>query len=189
MKPSRASLLNAAFRTDRLILEPLTADHADLLWRPMQDPRIYRWLSLRPPVSVVWLRERWGGRESRLSPNGDEAWLGWAVRRQRDGLYVGKADANVDEGNVATNVGYLFFPGDWGRGFATEATRGIALHLEAQGVTELRATVTVGNAASGRVLEKAGFVRAELLPGHHVIRGSAHDAARYVRRAPGPSSR
>lgn len=181
MTPDRARQLNVHIETDRLVLEPLTGRHGELLWASMQDPAIYRWISNVPPVSVAWLVERWTASESCLSPDGTEAWLGWAVRRKADGVYVAKADAVVDGDGVATNVGYVVFPPFWGQGCATELTRGIAEHLERCGVTELRATVTVGNDASGRVLEKAGFVAQAILPDNDRIRGVLYDDVLYVR--------
>jgi RimJ/RimL family protein N-acetyltransferase len=166
--------------TERLALVPLTREHAEPLWAPMQDPATYEWISLTPPPSVDWLRDRWIRQEAYRSPDETEAWLAWAVQRTSDGRWVGKADATVAR-DVATNVGYFFFPPFWGQGYATEAVRAIVEHLDRQGVVEMRATVTVGNDRSGRVLERAGFVRGRILPENDVIRGVPHDDIEYVR--------
>lgn len=174
--------MNRPLRTDRLILEPLTGAHAEALWEPMQDPAIYRWISSVPPPSVEGLQRRWTAAESRVSPQGDEAWLGWALRSRSDGAWVGKVDATV-AGPVATNVGYFLFPTFWGRGLATEAVRALVSHFSDRGVGELRATVTVGNRASERVLEHAGFVRTRILPANDRIRGVDHDDTEFVRLA------
>jgi RimJ/RimL family protein N-acetyltransferase len=182
MTLERARALNAPLATARLSLEPLTAAHADALFAPFQEEALYTWISLTPPASVERLRERWAFLEGRLSPTGDEAWLNWVARRTGDGALVGKLDASVDGAGVATNVGYLFFPAFWGQGLATEAVLAVAEHLERHGVTEQRATVTSGNHASGRVLEKAGFARARILPENDIIRGVKHDDIEYVRR-------
>ena len=182
MRPERAQTLNATIVTPRLVLEPITAAHADALFAPLQDERIYRWISPVPPATVERLRSRWAAVEARFSPDGDEAWLNWAVRRVSDGIYVGKVDACVDAANVATNVGYLFFPEAWGRGYATEAVRGIVEHFARLGIRELRALVTSGNDASSRVLIKAGFVRTRLIPDNDTIRGVKYDDIEYVLR-------
>jgi RimJ/RimL family protein N-acetyltransferase len=182
MTPERAQALNARIDTPRLVLEPITAAHADLLFAPLQDERIYRWISPVPPATVERLRARWAGIEARFSPDGDEAWLNWAVRRIGDGAYLGKVDASVDVASVATNVGYLFFPEAWGHGYATEAVRGIVEHLARLGIRELRALVTSGNDASARVLVKAGFARTRLLPDNDTIRGVKYDDIEYVLR-------
>ena len=56
-------------------------------------------------------------------------------------------------------LGYALSPEVWGRGYATEAVR--AMVDAAFGLTaaaEIEASVQIGNPASRRVLEKAGFV-------------------------------
>ena len=189
MTPSRAALLNALLTTERLTLEPLTAAHAAELFEPFQDESLYRWISSSPPQSVQLLRERWARAESRRAPSGDDAWLGWAVRRTADRVPVGKMDVVVSLDDVATNVGYLFFPAFTGQGYATEAVRAVTAHLALHGVHELRATVTVGNVASARVLEKAGFVHTRVLPENDTIRGVKHDDLEYVRKGPSGAAR
>lgn len=176
----RAEALNAAVTTQRLLLEPLTRAHAAKLFAPMQDEKIYHWISETPPLSVESLQRRWAAAEARLSPSRDKAWLNWAVRRASDGEYVGKLDAEVEARNVATNVGYLFFPAFWSQGYATEAVRALIAHFKRQGVTESRALVTLGNDASERVLVKAGFTRTRVIPDNDVIRGVTYDDVEYI---------
>jgi ribosomal-protein-alanine N-acetyltransferase len=184
--PDRAAALNAPLTTDRLTLEPLVAAHADALFPSMQDDAIYTWISTEPPGNVGDLRKRFGRLESRIGLGGAVAWLNWAVRSVSSGDYVGRIDVEVDTANVATNVGYLFFPAFWGQGYASEAVNAVVEHLVREGVTELRATVTVGNEASARVLEKAGFVHTRILRGNDTIRGVACDDLEYVRREDRP---
>lgn len=173
--------MNGPVATARLRLEPRTRAHAELLFEPLLDETIYRWISSTPPESLEWLKEKWARMEARLSPTGEDAWLNWAVRRVSDGAYVGVVDAVVDVGHVATNVGYMFFPAFWGQGYASESMVGVAEHFEHLGVTPMWATVTVGNVASTRVLEKAGFVRTRIIPLNDTIRGVQHDDIEYVR--------
>jgi len=173
--------LNARLTTARLVLEPLAAHHADALFNLLQPESIYLWISASRPADLDRLRAQWKQKESRLSPTGKEAWLNWAVRRIDDGKYVGKCDAEIDCTNEATNVGYLFFPEFWGLGYATESVIALAEHFERSGVTKQRATVTNGNLASSRVLEKAGFRRNRILPNNDIIRGIKHDDIEYIR--------
>jgi RimJ/RimL family protein N-acetyltransferase len=170
--------LERPLETERLRLSPLRPAHADALFDALQDARIYEWISSVPPSSVEALRARWG----RLRRMGDVLDLGWAVQRASDGAWVGKMDAEVREGGIASNVGYLFFPPFWGQGYASEAVRALADHLAQSGLCEQHATVTDGNAASCRVLERAGFSRLRVIAGNDTIRGRPVDDLEYVRR-------
>jgi ribosomal-protein-alanine N-acetyltransferase len=184
--PEQACQLNGRLETTRLVLEPLTAAHADVLFAPFQAAAVYTWISAIAPKHVDSLRTHWAKLETRLSPQGDAAWLAWAVRRVGDGAYVGKMDAEVDAAGVATNIGYLFFPDYWGHGYATEAVIAVVGHCVQLGIAEMRATVTLGNDVSARVLEKAGFVRTRIIPDNDVIRGESVDDVEYVFLAPTP---
>ncbi len=181
ISPARARALNAPLASARLALEPLTAAHAEALFGPLQHAAIYAWISSQPPSSLAALRDRWASVEGRLSPEWDEAWLNWAVRRAGDGAFVGRVDVSVSAGDVATNVGYVLFPAHWGAGYATEAVRAVVAHLEGCGVRELRATVTVGNEASCRVLERCGFRRTGILRENDTVRGVKVDDVAFVR--------
>ncbi len=59
-------------------------------------------------------------------------------------------------------VKYALRRDEWGKGFATEAVRGLVDHARANwDVTDLIATVYPDNLASQNVLRKAGFVHEE----------------------------
>lgn len=55
------------------------------------------------------------------------------------------------------SLGYWVAPWLWGFGFATEAVNCVVDYARRRGFVELNSTVHEGNAASARVLEKAGF--------------------------------
>jgi RimJ/RimL family protein N-acetyltransferase len=56
-------------------------------------------------------------------------------------------------------IGYFVLPRARRRGFATMIARTLAEHAFSLGVERVAAYVNVGNTASERVLERAGFVR------------------------------
>jgi RimJ/RimL family protein N-acetyltransferase len=176
--------LSVAITTARLRLEPLRERHAAPLFEGLRDPAIYEWISLAPSPDLAHLRARWA-RVAQLPLAGvDVLDLGWAVQRLSDGQWIGKMDAEVTTRGVATNVGYLFLPPFWRQGYATEAVVALSGHLWRHGVVEQRATVTVGNEASCRVLEHAGFVRERVIVGNDELRGVLVDDVEYVRRDP-----
>lgn len=174
--------INAVIESARVRLEPLDGRHAALLFEALQEPAIYYWISMRPPADPAQLAARWTRVAQAPLVGVDVFDFGWAVQRRADGAWIGKLDAEVTAAGVATNVGYLFAPAFWGQGLASEAVAALSAHLRRHGVLEQRATVTVGNAASCRVLERAGFVHERVIPGNDTVRGVLVDDHEYVRR-------
>jgi RimJ/RimL family protein N-acetyltransferase len=166
--------------TDRLALEPLGECHADAFFEQLQDDALYQWIGMEKPVSRQWLRDHWRAIEVRLAPNHQTAWPTWALRRTSDGVYLGRVDAEITLNMQASNVGYYLFRPHWGQGYSTEAVLAVTRHLIGQGVHRLVATVTAGNSASERVLQKAGYAFTQVLVGNDVIRGAAMDDLEYV---------
>lgn len=179
-----AQALCTTLQTTRLRLEPLTGAHADSAFAPLQDDAIYEWISMHKPRSVESLRENWEGLESRMAPGGSQAWPIWAVRSaDHGGAVIGQVDAVVDRHRAGTNFGYYFFPAYWGQGLASEAVQLASDHLLQHGVTHLIATVTVGHAASARVLRKAGFAFNRVIVDNDTLRGVLVNDEEYIRTA------
>jgi [ribosomal protein S5]-alanine N-acetyltransferase len=174
--------VNATITTPRLRLEPLGERHAEPLFEGMSDPAIYEWISLARSPDLAHLRARWARVAQSPLTGVDVLDFGWAVQRVADGAWIGKMDAEVTTAGVATNVGYAFVPAFWGQGYATEAVTALSEHLRRQGAVVQHATVTLGNEASCRVLERAGFVRERVIPGNDRLRGVLVDDVEYVRR-------
>ncbi len=174
--------INVAFATPRLRLEPLDARHAAPLFDGLRDPAIYEWISLPPPGDVAQLQERWARVALRPLTGVDVMDFVWAVQRVADGAWIGRVDAEVTAPAVATNVGYVFVPAYWRQGYATEAVAALSEHLRRHGAVRQHATVTVGNDASCRVLERAGFVRERVIKDNDTLRGVPVDDFEYVRR-------
>ncbi len=183
MRSDIALALSAPISTPRLVLEPMGERHADAFFAPLQEDSLYQWISMEKPPSLEWLRAHWRGIETRIAPDGQTAWATWAVRRVADGTYLGRVDAEVNRELEAINVGYYFFDSFWGQGYATESVTAATQHLIAQGVCRLVATVTSGNTASARVLQKAGYSFTRLLVGNDIIRGVPVDDEEYVKSA------
>jgi [ribosomal protein S5]-alanine N-acetyltransferase len=147
--------------TDRLVLEPRVAAHADALYPILADPR-QRAFHDDDPVSLEALRERFRQGESRRSPDGREQWLNWALLLRDGGSdAIGFVQATVQHGGHAW-VAYQVATALWGRGLATEAVRAMIEHLASHcAVTQCMATVDQRNERSWRLLERLGFARAD----------------------------
>jgi RimJ/RimL family protein N-acetyltransferase len=148
--------------TQRLVLEPLVAAHADALYPLLCDPRQLEYLDEGAPASLDALRNRYTRLESRRSADGREHWLNWAIVAPAiTADAIGFVQSTVLEDGrawVAYEVGCAW----WGRGIATEATRAMIDHLAlGYAVTQCMATVDQRNARSWRLLERLGFARAD----------------------------
>lgn len=81
----------------------------------------------------------------------------WAICLE-DGTYIGhcemKQSVNTKPGEL--EIVYFFLPAYWGKGYATELVKALTDYAASLQRTVI-ATVHPANAASARVLEKAGF--------------------------------
>ena len=109
--------------TERLLLEPQVAAHAEEMFTLLQDPAIYRYEN-EAPRSLELLHERFLRLESRVSADGAETWLNWVVRLQGVGL-IGFVQATVHPDESA-GIAYVFGSAYWGRGLAYEAVHAIS---------------------------------------------------------------
>jgi RimJ/RimL family protein N-acetyltransferase len=87
----------------------------------------------------------------------------WALEQlQRPGTFIGWAGLQYLPETDETEVGYLLGSAYWGRGLATEAARAsVRYGFEELGLRQIVGIVHPDNAASQRVLEKAGLARVE----------------------------
>jgi RimJ/RimL family protein N-acetyltransferase len=66
-------------------------------------------------------------------------------------------------------TGYILARDAWGQGYATESLRAMVELAPKIGIRVLSASTHIDHAASGRVLEKCGFVKDGVLPKHMVF--------------------
>ena len=134
-------------RTERLLLRRPTHDDLEAFFEIMSNPSAMRYWSTLPhadrDVTRVWLsqmvaREQTGGQHFVI---------------ELDGRVIGEVGAGR-----LPEFGFILHPAYWGRGFATEASRGVIDHIFAvTGASELKADVDPRNAASLSVLNRLGF--------------------------------
>ena len=101
-------------RTPLCVLEPQVVAHAEEMFVVLCDPAIYQFEGV-PPPSVERLAAGYRRRESRISPDGQEQWLNWVVRRLPGGEATGYVQATVLAGGVSY-VGYEFASRFWRQG-------------------------------------------------------------------------
>jgi len=163
-------------RTERLLLRPGWAEDAPALAHSIAEETIVRNLSSAPwPFS---LRDA----EAYLAAPRDPVLPSLLIfeRTEADPLLVGACGlGRRPSGNV--ELGYWIARPHWGRGFATEA--GVALIDIARtlGLGRLEASYFIDNPASGRVLEKLGFVATGLVAPRFSCARGQELPARYFR--------
>lgn len=137
-------------RTERLFLRPAWLEDAPELARAIAHEPVVRMLARVP----------WPYREEHA-----RSW----IESQRDpylpsllvtlpddgGRIVGVCGLHEEGGEV--EIGYWISPGHWGRGYATEAVRGMLSLARLAGHHRIVSRHAADNPASGRVLRKAGF--------------------------------
>jgi ribosomal-protein-alanine N-acetyltransferase len=101
-----------------------------------------------------------------------------------DGRLAGCCMGAIGGGGHEAEIGYSFEPSFWGHGYALEAVQALIGYLFAQHrVQRIFATCGPQNAASIRLLRKAGFALEGRLRAHKVVRGQLRDSLVWARLA------
>jgi ribosomal-protein-alanine N-acetyltransferase len=145
--------------SQRLCLEPLEPDHAELLFDGLQSAKIYYFIEDVPPQSVESLCDRYMVLARRQSPGGTEIWLNWAVWSFVEKCYIGYVQTTITVNKNAI-IAYVFFPHSWGKGYAREAVICMMNYLvETYQNLDFCAYVDLQNHRSIALLHNLGFVR------------------------------
>jgi len=149
-------------------IEPPTLDAGPVRLRPpdtrdrtailvaYQDPQIVRWFGVPQPYTEADARRYVEQEAPQEWARGTEAIF---VIADAADAYVGAVDLRISTTDPAVGeVGFLIAPQARGRGYATAAVRALATWGFAElGLIRIQWRAEVGNDASRRVAEKAGF--------------------------------
>jgi RimJ/RimL family protein N-acetyltransferase len=139
--------------TPRLRLRRYRAADIPALVAALNDWSVAQWLARTPYPYVVGSAESFLADADAAHAAGRRA----IADRVTDALLGGIGIEPVD-GRIA--LGYWLGPAQWGRGIASEAVTALVAHgFATMGLERLHATTDPDNAASQRVLVKAGFRR------------------------------
>jgi RimJ/RimL family protein N-acetyltransferase len=150
-------LADAAITTSRLTLVPLLAEDADAVAQVLDDERLYEFIGGRPS-SFAALRDRYAAMASG-SPDPDEIWLNWIVRRRADDAVIGTVQATIGARSVrdTADVAWVIGVGYQNQGYASEAAGALVEWLRERGADTVVAHIHPGHLASGRVASRAGL--------------------------------
>lgn len=143
-------------RTARLVVRPLGMDDLPDFHALWSDPDVVFWgASTDVTMSEQMLTRLLARTIPGLSPSG---WF--AITRRSDGVFVG--DVVLQPAPWARDdaeIGWHVARSHQGRGYATEAARGLLMHAQAMGVTEVGAAILPDNLASQTVAVRIGMRR------------------------------
>lgn len=161
--------------TERLVMQPIPEENLGTLMALLRSRKIAQTYMLPDFESEGQCLElAWRLRELSL----DE-------RRCVMGIYLGRrliGFANdVEMGEDSVELGYVIDPAYQNRGYGTEALKGIIACLQGKGFREVTAGAFEENAASIRVMVKAGMVRLDRQE-EIEYRGKVHRCVYYAAR-------
>lgn len=155
-------------------LRPLRRADAPEWHAVVHDPRVHGPTSW-PLVEVEALAAR-----ADPLPDGSTGWR-WAIVTLAEDRLVGSCGATRWSRELAVaEVAYELAPAWWGRGVASAAVAAFLGVAASHGITRVEAHTWEGNAASARVLQRAGFVQEARLPAFRSCRGELRDFCRWV---------
>lgn len=146
--------------TPRLVLNHFCEEDApEMFGNWASDPEVTRWMRWKPHKNVEETRELVRGW---VAGYAQPDYYHWAIRRREDRVLMGSLGIfyGDEKGEpFAWDPGYCLGQRFWNHGYASEALAAtVNWFVKATGCKELRCCHAVENAASGRVMEKAGFV-------------------------------
>ncbi|WP_398866398.1 GNAT family N-acetyltransferase [Streptomyces stephensoniae] len=141
--------------TARLVLHPMTVGEAERMVAG-ESPGEGRWAPGYPTDEDVSAAERFLGN---CAAAGDpRPWGLYEIRRREDGRAIGGVGFHgpPDERGALT-IGYGIVPSAQGRGYASEALRGLLLFAREHGVARVKGDADHDNIASQHVMAAAGM--------------------------------
>lgn len=140
--------------TSRLNCSPLQEHDCPFFLALQQHPDVMRFVAENRPVAAI--REAFDSRLPLWTP-GSTHWLCLVVRDATSQAPLGVTGYIHREDDCA-EVGFLFAPEAQGKGYGFESLQALCDYAFREGgLRRLTATVTAGNVASRRLLEKAHF--------------------------------
>ena len=143
--------------TERMILRPLTvADAKDVYERWTSDDQVSKYVKWCTHKSVndtiEWLKFEEAGI------NSDKQYQ-WGFTLKDSGYLFGSGGINFNEAESVYELGYNIMHEYWNQGYTTEAAKAIlTFAMKELNQKEFVAWHAVDNPASGKVMEKCGFV-------------------------------
>jgi [ribosomal protein S5]-alanine N-acetyltransferase len=147
-------------KTDRLQLRKVKLADVEAIFRQYaQDPEVTKYVSWRAHKDIEETRQY--VRMCLLAWDVGKAFH-WVIERLEDNQVIGMMIVRVN--GEKWELGYVLARAYWGRGYMTEAVKGIiGCALRQKHIYRVWAVSDVDNIGSARVMEKAGMQREGIL--------------------------
>jgi RimJ/RimL family protein N-acetyltransferase len=162
-----------------LVIRPPRADDLERIAPAFLDPAVGGEAGL-PPFDLDMLRRLFNTQLPEMRASG---LLSPYVIDEGGKLLGGAALHHLDRTRDVLELGYWLFVEARGRGVATRVVEAFCAHAFAHGIFRVEAVVRVGNTASERVLERAGFTREGVKRGLLRHEGERVDSTLFARIA------
>jgi ribosomal-protein-alanine N-acetyltransferase len=164
--------------TDRLLLRKMRLEDAEAVFAYASDPEVTRYVTWDTHHSIEDSRAFLELTVESYA-NGGEA--GWGIVYKGDLRFVGTCGlVNWSREHARAELGYVLSGRYWGRGLMTEAVGAmIRFGFWRMGLNRIEARCVAENAASARVMEKAGMVHEGTLRKRERLKGEYRDMEVY----------
>jgi len=165
--------------TERLILRKMTLEDAEAIFAYASDPEVSRYTLWEAHRSIedsrAFLELEVSKRESGGEPD-------WGIVYKGDHRLVGTCGIiSWEPHHARAEIGYALSREYWGRGLMPEAARAmIRFGFERMSLNRIEARCIAENAASARVMEKAGMTHEGTLRQRELIKGAYRDIEVYA---------
>jgi RimJ/RimL family protein N-acetyltransferase len=138
----------------RLLLEPLSVEHAPAMIEVLADPALYEYTGGEIP-SLTVLENRYAAQAVGHSDDGSQWWLNWVVIKRDIGRPVGFVQATVEDdgSNLVADIAWVISPNWQGQGIASEAAQAMVVWLRSHGVRHLTAHIHPEHQSSMKVAQ------------------------------------
>lgn len=155
--------------SERLLLEPLSVDHAPEMVKVLAEVSIYEYTGGEAP-SLEQLQLRYEAQAVGHSPDRSQGWFNWIVKPRGGGTPLGFVQATLGRRalEVVANIAWVISPAHQGQGMASEGARAMVRWLQRKGVTSLEAYIHPEHHASTGVARNLGLHPTEVTDGFEI---------------------
>lgn len=160
--------------TKRLILRKIDFKDEKQLFELLSNPEVARFDYFYPIKSSTEAREFIEKYDEELAENEE---ITWGISLKESNKLIGLCClGDFDDGARRAEIGYDIIQREWGKEYATEAVK-VVINFGFNNINlnRIEATITPGNYASVRVLEKLGFIQEGIVRERDLIKGKLED--------------